>query len=67
MAHHLCPVCTQLVQSTLKVYFAGMPMEAPFSPQLAAASVKEVQFAQPAPSGVVLALTDGKCAKKKQD
>ena len=63
---HLCPVCAQPVQTTLKVYFAGMPMEAPFSQQPAAACVKEVQFAKPMPSGIVLALTDAKCAEQSK-
>ena len=39
-------------------------MEAPFTPQPAAGCVKEVQFAKPMPSGVVLTLTDAKCAEQ---
>ena len=59
-----CPVCSQPVQTTLKVFFAGVPVEAPRPPQPVAAFVKEMQLAKPSPHGVILALTDGKSVEQ---
>ena len=59
-----CPVCSQPVQTTLKVFFDGVPVEAPRPPQPVAASVKEMQLAKPSPHGLILALTDGKSVEQ---
>ena len=62
-AAKLCPVCLEPVENTLKVYFPGLPMEAPLSPQPPIATVMEVQLATKSSDAVILALTDGKSAE----